>query len=155
MANLGSVHTRRDRHDAALKIDLEVLDSRTRVLGPEHPDTLNSMTDIGIDLAKLQRLEEAEAMHSKTVAISSRVLGSRHPTTLWSVYNLGSVAALRGNLRAALGHLRDAVEGGFAPPQQMMGDSDLAALRGMHEFKAILEIARKNQVGEQPGRDGP
>jgi hypothetical protein len=64
-----------------------------RVLGAEHPDTLNSRGNLASVLADLGRLEEAEAENRVVLEIMTRVLGAEHPDTLNSRGNLASVLA--------------------------------------------------------------
>ena len=41
---------------------MQVLDTRKRVLGAEHPDTLNSMNDLALTYLDQERLKEAEEL---------------------------------------------------------------------------------------------
>jgi tetratricopeptide (TPR) repeat protein len=61
---------------------------RKEVLGPEHPDTLTSMSNLANVLRKQGKYEEAEAMNRQTLARREKVLGHEHPDTLMSVYSL-------------------------------------------------------------------
>jgi non-specific serine/threonine protein kinase/serine/threonine-protein kinase len=65
------------------------LEVRRRVLGEEHPDTLNAMNNLA-DLYQDQgRYAQAEPLFVKTLQVSRRVLGEEHPHTLTSMSNLG------------------------------------------------------------------
>ncbi|KAF2466639.1 uncharacterized protein BDR25DRAFT_327985 [Lindgomyces ingoldianus] len=61
-------------------------DTREKVLGPEHPSTLTSMSN-------LAGYEEAESMNRQTLARREKVLGPEHPDTLTSVYCLAHLLA--------------------------------------------------------------
>jgi serine/threonine protein kinase len=69
---------------------------RRRVLGPDHPDTLLSMDDLGTDLDALGDYAEAEKLERETLEISRRVLGPEHPDTLKSMTNLAIVLSREG-----------------------------------------------------------
>ncbi|MBV8994458.1 MAG: tetratricopeptide repeat protein [Pseudonocardiales bacterium] len=55
---------------------------RTRVLGPDHPDTLSWATNPAIDLAAAGEHEQARDLDQDTLACSRRVLGEDHSATL-------------------------------------------------------------------------
>src|SRR6202022_1797291 len=58
------------------------LDIRRRVLGPQNPETITSMDDLGWVLVEQGRYAEAEKLLSETLETSRRVLGPDHPNTL-------------------------------------------------------------------------
>ncbi len=55
-----------------------------------------------------------------------------------ALYNIGCARSLQGDTRGALRALRDAVDAGFRPVRQLETDPDLAPLRGLAEFRALL-----------------
>ncbi|MEU0382766.1 FxSxx-COOH system tetratricopeptide repeat protein, partial [Streptomyces cyaneofuscatus] len=72
-----------------------VLDAETHHLGPDHPDTLTSRSNLAHALNALGRYQEAADLHHQTLTDLERVLGPDHPYTLTS----------RGNLARALHEL--------------------------------------------------
>ena len=58
------------------------------MLGPEHPDTLASMTNLASIYGDEGKYAQAEALTSQTLEIQRRVLGPEHPDTLMSMGNL-------------------------------------------------------------------
>jgi tetratricopeptide (TPR) repeat protein len=66
---------------------------REEVLGPEHPDTLTSMSNLALVLDSQGKYEEAEAMNRQTLAQQEKALGPKHPETLLSVYRLAHLLA--------------------------------------------------------------
>ena len=60
------------------------------MLGPEHPDTLTSVSNLGLVLSSQGKFEDAEAMHQQALEGSEKVLGPEHPDTLTSINNLQS-----------------------------------------------------------------
>lgn len=54
------------------------------------------------------------------------------------LYDLACAQALNGEVRPALDSLRRAVANGFADKDLLLGDEDLASLRGRPEFKEIV-----------------
>jgi tetratricopeptide (TPR) repeat protein len=82
---------------ASCRIDRETLDIRRRVLGPEHPDTLKSMTNLGGLLTAEGQLPEAEKLNREAFNISRRVLGPENPDTLRAMHNLADTLSKLGN----------------------------------------------------------
>ncbi|HVC93200.1 MAG TPA: tetratricopeptide repeat-containing protein kinase family protein, partial [Pirellulales bacterium] len=72
-------------------------------LGPDHPNTLNSMNGLANSYADLGRRAEALALREETLALRKAKLGPDHPDTLGSMSNLA-------NSYAALGRYADAVK---------------------------------------------
>ena len=64
------------------------LDARYRVLGEEHPDTLNSMSNLALTFHDLGDLKGARDLQQQTLHVRRRVLGEEHPHTLISMGNL-------------------------------------------------------------------
>jgi hypothetical protein len=71
-------------------MDRQTLALRKKVLGPEHPDTLASMSNLALLLGRQGKYEDAEAMNRQTLALRKKVLGPEHPDTLLSVYCLAN-----------------------------------------------------------------
>ena len=133
------------RHQEAEPLYRTGLETSRRVNGPDHPDTLRWTNNLANALLSQERYQEAEALYGEARDISRRTLGPQHPTTLRTIYNLACSAALRGDRAAALGYLREPIEGGWATRRQLEEDEDLASLRGDPEFKALVaRAAAKN-----------
>ncbi|MEV7114199.1 tetratricopeptide repeat protein, partial [Streptomyces anulatus] len=67
-----------------------VLDAETRVLGPEHPDTLTSRNNLATTLNDLGEHQQAADLHRQNLTDSERVLGPDHPNTLTTRNNLAT-----------------------------------------------------------------
>jgi len=74
-----------------------------------------------------------------------RVLGPDHPSTTATLYNLGCIAAMKGNRPEALSFLRQAIDHGLSPTGKlgMEKDDDLKALNGDARFVALVAYAKK------------
>jgi eukaryotic-like serine/threonine-protein kinase len=145
MVSVANAVTQQGRHKEAETLYRTGLEISRRVNGPDHPDTLRWTNNLANDLASQERYQEAEALYAQVVEVSRRTLGPAHPTTLRAIYNLACSAALRGDRTAALGYLREPVDGGWATRQKLEEDEDLVSLRGEPEFKAL--VARAKQPG--------
>jgi eukaryotic-like serine/threonine-protein kinase len=75
------------KSESLLKRSLEI---RRQALGPNHPDTLASASDLGRTLEEEDRGQDAEKLLRKTLAAQQHVLGAEHPGTLTCMYRLAN-----------------------------------------------------------------
>ncbi len=68
----------------------EVFAARTRILGEEHPGTLNAANNLASVYKELGMYDESDKLTLMDIEISSRVLGEHHPDTIVSVANMGN-----------------------------------------------------------------
>jgi len=80
-----------------------------RMLGPDHPDTAESLNNLGFLLHDQGKLVAARSLYERALAIRERVRGPNHPDTAASLSHLagllwqeGDVAAVRPLLERAL-----------------------------------------------------
>ena len=90
------------RSDLAEPLSYQTWQARRRVLGPEHPDTLDSLDTNGVALTNLLKLDEAEARLSECLEARKRVLGEEHRDTLTTLNNLSIVFQDQGKLDKAI-----------------------------------------------------
>ena len=69
----------------------EVLGVQRRVLEPEHPHTLTTMSNLATSLRYQRKHAEAEQMYRELLDVRQRVLGPEHPETPGTVKNLASL----------------------------------------------------------------
>ncbi len=87
------------------QLALGLTDSVTRacdVLGPHHPDTLASRSNLAGTYRDAGRLDKAIALYEQTLEDSIRVLGTDHPSTLTSRLNLAGTYRAAGRLDEAI-----------------------------------------------------
>ena len=65
-----------------------MLSRRRRILGPDHPDTLFSASNLAHDLRELGRYTEARDIDQDVLDRRRRTLGPKHPNTLRSARSL-------------------------------------------------------------------
>jgi tetratricopeptide (TPR) repeat protein len=75
---------------------------RTAALGPDHPDTLTSMSNLAVAYQAAGRAAEAIPLHERELTISRAKLGPNHPDTLKSMSNLATAYRLVGRTSEAL-----------------------------------------------------
>jgi tetratricopeptide (TPR) repeat protein len=76
------------RFDQADAYFQEAVQSRTKVLGAEHPDTLTIMANLASTFWNQGRWKEAEELFVQVMETFKRVIGAEHPDTLTSIGNL-------------------------------------------------------------------
>jgi serine/threonine protein kinase len=118
---MGDVYTNLGLYPRAQTLQQQSMEIRQRVLGPEHPDTLQSMHSLAIDLYAEGHKAEAEKLDRETLDIRRRVLGPEDPDTL------RSMSALALDLEA---------EGHYAEAEKM--------------YREILELRRRVLGPEHP-----
>ncbi len=77
------------------------VDVQGRVLGKNHPDTLEAVNAMGRLWYKKGRYEEAEAVHREVLALQEASLGEEDPVTLWTTYNLAKALDRQGKWNEA------------------------------------------------------
>ncbi|VUC33070.1 unnamed protein product [Clonostachys rosea] len=85
----------------AEKASKEAETIRRDTLGEEHPDTLDSMSDLTSIFWAQGRLEEADQLGTKALELFQKILGEEHPKTLKSMGNLASILRDQGQLEEA------------------------------------------------------
>jgi tetratricopeptide (TPR) repeat protein len=78
-----------------------VIEARTRALGPEHPDTLDSRHRLIYALSRQSKYAEAEAEAREVLRLREKVLGPDNPDTAVSRYNLAEPLVEQGKYAEA------------------------------------------------------
>lgn len=115
----------------------DVLHARERVLGADHPDTLNARYGIARMAAARGRYDDAEAAYRQVLQARERVLGADHPDTLNARYGLARIAAAQGRYGEAEAAYREVL----AAEERTLGTDH------PDTFRARYGIAR--MVGDQ------
>jgi eukaryotic-like serine/threonine-protein kinase len=80
----------------------QALDLRRHALGPEHIDTVNSMSELALLDFMEAKYGPAEALFTTVLAFQRRVLGKDHHETLATMNNLAIIAGRRGDYAQAV-----------------------------------------------------
>jgi tetratricopeptide (TPR) repeat protein len=110
MGNLAISYDSAGRRAESMKLMEEVLPLRRKVLGPDHPETLTSMNDLGLSLLDAGELDKAEKMLRDCLAIRKKKLPNE-----WHTFNtqsqLGAVLLAAGKNAEAEKLLLDGFNG--------------------------------------------
>jgi tetratricopeptide (TPR) repeat protein len=130
--------------EAALLIR-DALSIREKMLGPEHPDTAESLDDLGLLLHLQDDLVQAQPLSERALAIRERVLGPEHPDTARSLNNLAHVRRVQGDLAGA----RLLHERALAIREKVLGSEHRDTAESLHNLAALLQ-AQGDLVGARP-----
>ena len=97
------------KYSNAEKVFRSVIEARTRALGPEHPDTLDSRHRLIYALSRQSRYAEAEAEAREVLRLRAKVLGPENPDTAVSRYNLAEPLVEQGKYAEAETLYRDVI----------------------------------------------
>ena len=134
----------RGEYKAAEKVVRISVKAREKMLGPEHPDTLTSVSNLGSVLSRQGKYEEAEAMHRRALTAREKVLGPEHPNTLISVSKLGSVLARQGKYEEAKAIQRRALKAS----EKVLGPEHPNTLSSVSQLGSVLARQGKYEEAE-------
>jgi Tfp pilus assembly protein PilF len=83
--------------DTARRLHERALAIREARLGPDHPDTAQSLNNLAVVLYNQGDLDGARPLHERALAIYETRLGTDHPDTVRSRQNLAAVVAALDN----------------------------------------------------------
>ena len=72
----------------AEKLEIKVLDTRTRILGVEHPGTIDAMSSLASTYETLGKYTEAEELNIEVLDARNRLLGVEHPHSINAMVQL-------------------------------------------------------------------
>lgn len=125
------------------------VDTRRRVLGVDHPETLMSMDNLAWVLLEEGHPAESEKLQREALQMRRRVLGSRDKHTLASMVNLASALNAQGRFGDAETLQREALD----VLRQTRGLEDKETLTTMNNLGNTLSFEHKYKELEQLRRE--
>ena len=120
-----------------------ILEFRRRILGDEHPRTLNSANNLAFLYEQQGKLEQAESMFMKTLELNRRVQGEEHPDTLETMSKLGGAYFEQGKYAQAETLSAKTVE----LERRVLGEGHAETLSTMHILaRAYFEQGKYGQA---------
>jgi len=98
LMTIGTVYESLGLYPQTQKLLEKSLELRRRVLGPQHPDTLGTMKELGRTLRLEGQLAGSEKLLRETLASERRVLGPENPATMQCMVELANVLREQGHL---------------------------------------------------------
>lgn len=114
-------------------------DLRRRTLGPEHPDTLASLDELG-SLYNLQgKYQAAETLLAQVLEVRRRLLGAGHKATLATLGNLGLAISYEGDDARAAPLFTEVLAG----DRRLLGEENAETLAAMDDLACVdLRLGR-------------
>ena len=69
-------------------MQIEVLETRSRILGVEHPDTIRARASLASTNWHLGKYMDTKKMEIQVLEVRNRILGVEHPDTIEAMGNL-------------------------------------------------------------------
>jgi len=146
--NVAESHSILGKYQEAEQMHRQALELKEKVLGKEHPDTLNSMNSLANVLGNQGKYEETEQMNRQTLKLKEKVLGKEHLRTLDSMDNLALVLRRQGKYKEAEQMNRQALEGYM----KVLGKEHPDTLISMSNLAVVLDSQGKYEKAEQMHR---
>ena len=134
MQTMGDVYDNLGLYAQEMSLLTRAVDIRRRVLGPQNPDTLASMTGLGRNLTIQGRYTEAEKLLRETLDLQRRVLGPDHTNTLKSMNILANVLSQLGRNSEAEQLQRETL----GIRRRLFGPEHPGTLASMHNLGIVL-----------------
>ncbi len=160
---MGDVYRSLGLYPSAQSLLQQACQIQRRVLGPEHSDTLRSVSNLAIVLEDQGHYPEAEKLGRETLAMRRRVLGPEHSDTLNSMSVLANVLSDEGHYAEAEILQREtlAIRRRIRPPEDrdvLLTIDGLARVVGLEGHYAeaeklqreTLDIRRRSLAPEHP-----
>lgn len=133
----------------ALTLQEQALAQRRKVLGEEHPDTLESICNLGVYISSLGRYDEAKRYYVEAIEKSRKVRGNDDPETLVYIANLGMLKMEMGQLDEAEVFLREALEA----RRKVLGEEHPDTLTSLNNWASLQQEQGKLLESEQTHRE--
>jgi serine/threonine protein kinase len=146
---MGNVYEKLGLYSVAEQLLEQAADIQRRVLGPEHPDTLRTSSDLGWILERKRLWPEAEKLLRQTLDIQRRVLGPEHLDTLTTVNNLATTVYQEHRYPEAEKLFRGALD----TELRVLGPEHSQTVRSINNLAITLESERRLPEAEKLLRD--
>ena len=142
--NLARFDGQQSRYSLAHHRFEEVITTRKKLLGPEHPDALQSVCNLGEVLYRESKYPRAEAVLRESLQGREKVLGPAHPDTLMNIGHLAEV--LRGLKRYS--EAEQLYRRVLAGREDDLGD-DINAMRNADNLGSVFRDAGRLEDAEK------
>lgn len=112
---------------------------REKVLGPNHPDTLDSGNNLALALRSQGNYAEAETQLREVIKLKEKVLGRENPSTLSSRNNLAATLHGQGKYPEAETQYREVI----AEQEEMLGPDHPNTLNSLFNLALCLKAEMK------------
>jgi len=127
----------------------DALTTRRERLGPEHLDTLATMSELGTALLYAGTPAEAERVLAEALTTGRRVLGNEHPQTLGAIDGLAWVLKSLDRVPEAERLARESL----ATRRRMLGGDAAATIESLNRLSWLLQLQGKYEQAEPLSRE--
>ena len=131
---IGSTYSGLGLYPAAQAEMERALESRRRIYGPEHPETLRSMAALAAVYTRRQQYPAAQKLFEDATRIQARVLGPTHPEYLSAMQDLGWVMGAQGHHAEAEKIVRETL----ALERRLLGDDHPQTITGIGRLANVM-----------------
>jgi serine/threonine protein kinase/tetratricopeptide (TPR) repeat protein len=133
------------KHESAEPLHRAALASQTRLVGPDHPEALAALANLGGNLRSQRKFAAAEPMLQQVLEASIRVLGPEHRDTLVRRNLMGFLRIDQGRAIEAEPWWREAFEVG----QRVFGPDDPDVIVWTNNFGGLLNTLGRARDAER------
>ncbi len=154
MNNLALALAHEGKFSEAEPLARNALAGNRHAMGPDSRTTMNALDTLVYCFYLEHHYAEAEKMGNELVDMERRGLGPDDPSTAQVTYNLAAYLALQGKRDEALTMLRQSVEHGLAPGEDLKIDSDpdLRSLHGDPRFDEIVATGKQRAASAESAK---
>jgi tetratricopeptide (TPR) repeat protein len=145
LSRAGSYLWGRGSFKQAASLFRDALAIREETLGPEHPDTAQSLNNLGLLLQAQGDLAGARPLLERGLAIREKVLGPEHPDTARSLHNFARLLQTQGDLTEA----RPLLERALEIREKVLGPEHPDTARSLNNFAQLLQ-SQGDLTGARP-----
>lgn len=142
----GYYHAMEKKYNEAEEIYRDLLDTKTKVLGPENPDTISTAVSLANVRFYQSKDQEAEPVLRHILQIRKKVLGDKHPDTLETMNILAIVLSSDEEKVQLLGELSSL-------RAETIGIGHHRTLDSMFRLASALTLQRRYDEAEKVYRD--
>ena len=135
----GKKAARQSKAMAARPYYEQALAINRKVLGEEHPDTAQSLNNLGALLRATGDYAAARPYYEQALAIRKKVLGEEHPDTASSLNNLGALLRATGDYDGA----RPYYEQALAIRKKVLGEEHPDTAQSLNNLGDLLRVHRR------------
>lgn len=114
-------------------VDQRALDLRRKVLGEQHPHTLESIAALAAAYHYQGQHEKAIACYKQVIGLRRQTLGGKHPDTLRAISLLGAVHQSHGQYKKAEAIYKKALK----LQQEVLGEKHLHTIHSLASISAV------------------
>ena len=135
------------RYAEADKLQSQIIEIKTRVLGPTHTSTLQSMEMEALVLSREGHYADSEKMFRDVIETAGKTNQPATVAEAW--YNFACAEAARGGPDEAFADLNHAIENGLISPGELSADPELKSLHDDPRFDSLVAKARETTSGRK------